>query len=206
MAEILMARARERMLALLIGAFCILLGFFLFIFVPTSPAGNGKLAWADTEVVLTHVGPGVFFALFGAFVTWLSIRTQLQIGPEAESAAADTGTGTHSTVRYLIATEGKTDKQAVDSARSRHLRDFRTLDKISSIFGAAERDSVEIPANLRVDLELAVPRIKESVMFAVWDDDWGDYAAFSRWVQDGASDPPPEGINTPAQFFYGKSV
>jgi uncharacterized membrane protein YfcA len=66
-------RLLERILSVVIGGLAIYLGYRLFLNVPEHRDSQGKvtLPW-NTTVILSRVGPGVFFALFGAIVVSLS--------------------------------------------------------------------------------------------------------------------------------------
>ena len=66
-------RFLERLCAVVIGGIAIYLGYRLFLKVPERHDSAGKLVlpW-DVSVVLSRVGPGIFFALFGASVVGAS--------------------------------------------------------------------------------------------------------------------------------------
>jgi hypothetical protein len=67
-------RFAERLLAVLFGGMAIYLGYRLFLLVPERREGEGRFTFPwDASVVLTRVGPGVFFALFGALVVGTSL-------------------------------------------------------------------------------------------------------------------------------------
>ena len=204
----LLARSAERMLALIIGAFLIYLGYRLFVDVPKiTEQSSGNIILPGFEVTLTYVGPGVFFALFGAVVLWLSIRTQLQFSSQDTPVSSVPSDETPRTVvfTYLAATEGVSDTEAIKSARSRLLRDFRAIDRLCAALAKMNADdSSAIPEESRADFMIATPRIKEGLMLTVWHSDWGDYAAFSAWVRKGCSDPPPKGLEAPAQLYLGE--
>lgn len=61
-------RMAERVLAVAIAGLTIYLGFRLFANLPTSDGSSGKIELPGFGVVLSRVGPGVFFAVFGAAV------------------------------------------------------------------------------------------------------------------------------------------
>lgn len=204
----LLFRSLERLLALLIGALSIYLGYNLFLNLAELSESSGQIEWLGSTITLTHVGPGVFFALFGAMVVWLSLRMQMKYArQETPSLGRKEEEPSPSTVAftYLTATEHVIDDQAIPSARSRLLRDFRAMDQVcSALDEAADDESVVIAENKRTDFIIAVPRIKEALMLTVWNSDWGDYAAFSAWVRAGCSDPPPKNLEAPARFYLGQ--
>jgi hypothetical protein len=78
MHPILLLRGVERIIAVLVGALAIYLGHNLFLAVPEQRDSEGKVVFSrGASVYLNRVGPGVFFALFGASVTALAIRESL---------------------------------------------------------------------------------------------------------------------------------
>jgi hypothetical protein len=67
-------RFAERLVAVLFGGMAIYLGYRLFLLVPDRRGGEGRFTFPwDVSVVLARVGPGVFFALFGALVVGTSL-------------------------------------------------------------------------------------------------------------------------------------
>ena len=88
--EIFYLRTAERILIVVTGLICILLGYALFK-IPYSRAGasNAELVakGAGFEITLRHVWPGVFFAAFGMIVMVASILTQLKM--PAQQLGAD---------------------------------------------------------------------------------------------------------------------
>ena len=83
-------RGAERLLIVAVAALCIRFGYKLFQSLPVEHSSGGSLKLPSARVVLSKVGPGVFFALFGALVLWEAVRTQLIAPantPSAEKAA-----------------------------------------------------------------------------------------------------------------------
>jgi len=218
----ILLRSIERWLALLIGALSIYLGYRLFInlaeYSEVLSKGEGGADVLGMKITLSQVGPGVFFALFGAIVVWLSVRTQMKYEKKAGSEnvvyfqpSEKEGKGvlvqpsTSVAFTYLASTERGTDKQALDAARGSLLRDFRAIDGIRSAMEKPKKDgSVSISKGDRTDFTIAVPRLKEALMLSVWDEDWGDYAKFAKWRKDGCKSPPPKDIEAPARFYLGQ--
>src|SRR6266850_986040 len=82
---VVLTRATERILVVLIGALAIYLGYSLFRQI--SPArkgandGEAKIELpGGTSIFLTRIGPGVFFALFGAGLIVFS-ATKVEFDP-----------------------------------------------------------------------------------------------------------------------------
>lgn len=70
----LVLRAFERILAVLIGGIAIWCGYRLFLAVPDQRAdGRAELALSkDKRLLITRIGPGTFFALFGTVLVLAS--------------------------------------------------------------------------------------------------------------------------------------
>jgi hypothetical protein len=69
-----------RIVALLVGAFLLFLGYSLFKLGYFEKAGELQAAWGNRRLVLKQVAPGIFFALFGTVIvcvgTWKPISVQ----------------------------------------------------------------------------------------------------------------------------------
>ena len=62
-------RALERILAVVIAGISIYLGYRLFLKLPDKTDSEGKFILpGNISIYISRVGPGVFFALFGAAI------------------------------------------------------------------------------------------------------------------------------------------
>jgi len=88
--DLITFRFIERGLAVIIGGIAVFLGYRLFLKIPEShdSAGQITLPWNIT-VILSRVGPGVFFALFGAGVVAFSLYKGLEISEKKSGSAAE---------------------------------------------------------------------------------------------------------------------
>jgi hypothetical protein len=189
----ILLRALERIADVVFAGMAILLGYLLFLKVPTrtDSSGNIKLP-GGVHVYLTRVGPGVFFALFGTGL----IAASFFRGIDATSSPG-----------------------AVQSERPAPIHYSGSMQEIGPVGQdpviariAVEREIVvlnSLPASLRPDLEpkrreemiAAVPAIKLSLLKSVWNPDWGDEARFENWVLKGANSPTPVGSEQVAEEF-----
>jgi hypothetical protein len=191
--QLFKSRSKERLLALGIAGLCIVLGFLLFIFAPNaSDAGSAELEWMEKKMMLANVGPGVFFALFGAAITVYSIVTQAKASTEKD--------GENSVVTYRYLQKEEKDLQETENLRSNYQRDFRIFSEVMQKL--EENESVS--ERLKMDFENALTSSKDYLMRSVWDDSWGDYSLFSNWLSMGCPKPPPAGIAKAARYFSGK--
>src|SRR2546421_1153464 len=78
------ARHFERLLIVLGGGLSIYLGYRMFLAIPraatAAETGEGKLELpGGVSIYVTRVGPGVFFALFGAVILGLGLQHGLKL-------------------------------------------------------------------------------------------------------------------------------
>ena len=67
-------RGLERLLVIAAGALAIFLGYRLFLRMPERREGEGKFELpGGISIYVSRVGPGVFFALFGAAILVWSV-------------------------------------------------------------------------------------------------------------------------------------
>lgn len=209
--ETLELRAVERILAVLIGGLCIYLGYRLFGAVPEQTNGEGRISFADhASVYVNRVGPGVFFALFGATVVGASLFSQviLERTERAASERTETARVAPSEVRLRYATAQRFgDDAALESARLELLRDLRAL---SAFERRLEEGGGGGPLALtdreRLSLLVALAHVRRASVAAVWADDWGDYPSFDRWARAPAPAEPPRDIAGAASFFEAASL
>ena len=70
-------RMLERLIVASGGVLSILLGFLLFRIAELKSDASGSFKSAIFNISLTKVGPGVFFALFGAFILSTDVKTPI---------------------------------------------------------------------------------------------------------------------------------
>lgn len=184
----LLLRFIERITALLIGGVSIYIGYRLFLSVPEQRDSSGKvtLPW-NISVVMTRVGPGVFFALFGITAVCFALVRPLTI----ESASG---------ARASYAGAAPLDSSARAEARALLRRDMALLNAIPRELRH------DLPAPERADIERGLTRVKLSLMKPVWEskEGFGDFAAFEKWALAGDSLPQPEGMSEAVALYrYG---
>ena len=189
-------RLAERILAVMIGGLTIYLGYRLFLSMPqtTDAEGRFKLPW-NTSIVLSRVGPGIFFALFGSIVVGSSLYRSIQVGeiPAGKSANAN-GSRVSGFAGATQASANDARSDARDDARMLLQRDIAVLNNIPSQLNP------RLESHNRSSVELAIHRIKLALMATVWDD-WGDRGALKEWME-SADLRAPSGINREAVEFY----
>jgi len=195
---VVLLRFMERLLAVAIGGLAIYLGYRLFRLVPESKDSEGRVTFTkDLSIVVSRVGPGVFFALFGALVVGLSIYRNVEVGVDGknifygapDAAAYFQGAGNAA---------GATDEEAKSDTRMLLRREIAILNTLPKLLDPA------LPVQDRSHVELAIPRIKLALMKPVWGEaaeGWGTPEAFERWLKEGDGGPPPDEIAEAVKYF-----
>jgi hypothetical protein len=193
--DLFVVRALERTLAVAVGALAIYLGYRLFLAVKATGEGSAEVKLpADVTVMLSRVGPGVFFALFGALVVGTSfaypiryseaesrtadqvtIRTKevSGIAPRAESSAAQGGEAP--SLRPASVPGG----EALEAERLRVSRHVAFVNQVTSLLDPSLSDLQRQRA--RTEASAA----KLHLMRQVWAPDWGEVETFQLWVEGG---------------------
>lgn len=194
----LVLRFIERITAVLMGGLAIYLGYHLFLRVPEQKDSAGKvtLPW-NISVVMSRIGPGVFFALFGVIAVGIALVRPLEIG-----AAPLQGTNVHPSVRYI----GDT---ATDDAAAR--ADGRTfLRKQIAVLNTIPRElRPNIPEQDRDSIQRTIAKVKLALMKPLWGDSaegFGDPSEFEKWVLANEPEPPPANMAGALDLYrYGRS-
>jgi hypothetical protein len=207
------ARHLERLLIVLAGAGSIYLGYRMFLAIPRATpdaeTGEGKLELpGGVSIYVTRVGPGVFFALFGAVILGLGLHHGLSLevreqrpGVVAKDAASGTQAGTVVIERRLSsAVPTSASPQQQQAERTGALGTVGQLGRLATALdGPGGRGLVQ---QQRIDFGGALTDARLRLLAAVWDERaWGPYAEFARWVQEGESGAPPARAAPAARAF-----
>lgn len=197
MDNFIVMRLAERILAVMIGGLAIYLGYRLFLRIPqaTDSEGQFTLPW-NTSIVLSRVGPGVFFALFGSIVVGFSLYRSIQydqpIGKSNGAAAGDM-------TRFIGATQVAQNSEDIHDARMLLQRDIAVLNNVPSQLNP------RLEAHNRSSVERAIHRVKLALMEKVWAEDWGDRTALKEWMESPDA-TAPAGIRKEAAEFYREGL
>lgn len=178
MVDLLFLRGLERLIAVVVGGMAIYLGFRLFLAVPGAGSeGEAELAFAkDKRLVFTRIGPGVFFALFGAAIVLGSYYFGVSVTEENGRYA---GFG-------QVAVEATPPPPAPVTADRALAAD--ALAFLTERQRAAEGDE---DAAWRIR---SYREAKLAILLPFWPDAWGDPREFRFWLRD----PPADRPNRPA--------
>ncbi|NOY81981.1 MAG: hypothetical protein GXP31_13370 [Kiritimatiellaeota bacterium] len=190
-------RFLERIVSVLIAGVSVYLGYRLFLSLPDKADSNGKMVLpGNISIYLSRVGPGAFFALFGACILALSFAKGVSFSKAEQDvllAGTDKQTSLAETFSGVTGTKRAVAPEDLEAMRANAKGDLLQLARLPS---ALRSDSPAV-----ADICSMIPRLKLAVLSRVWGQDWGSLASFERWVYNGSRDPPPEGQEEPARLF-----
>jgi hypothetical protein len=163
----------ERIVSVVIGGLAIFLGYRLFLKVPTTQDSQGKfvLPW-NISIVLTRIGPGVFFALYGAIIVAYALHQSVTFTREPVPATAGT------TVAEKQDFRGVGPSAGVDAAAL-----LRARMQIAFLSQAQRSLSKDASDAEKLSINTQVTALKLAIMESLWQRDaWGDPAAFRLWA------------------------
>lgn len=200
----IVTRAIERLLVVLAGGLAIYLGYRLFLDMPQTERGSGKVNLpGGISIYLSRVGPGVFFSLFGAVVIGLSFQFGVSFNDSAQRVVtAALENAAQPEQRSFSGIAGSTQLAASPTGSE---VDPYERDRVIAVVAALNRAEAALPANLpptdRINLQYALRDARERLLISVWDPAWGDVAAFRAWIEDNEPDPPPAQISDAARLY-----
>ena len=184
--SVLILRMVERIIAVLIGGFSIYLGYRLFFHLPFERSHEGELELPGVKIVLSRVGPGVFFGVFGTLVLYYSLTSPVKVD-ENSFIGASGGAG-----------QAGPDAEAslMPQQRSKALTSIEVLNCVERMLGEVSSEEFE------TKLSLAIRDAKRALLFSVWDSDaWG---ATDRLTVSGPADDAPLGLRMRFNATYGE--
>ena len=196
----LLMRMVERLLGLLSGALCVVLGYRLFINLPEKTDSAGKVVLpGGVSIWLSRVGPGIFFALFGAAIVAYSFASTVRVTNEQNvpRASSDTPGDALAMRRQEIAAmagraaRSDTSEQTIIELRGAMADLNAAIDRLGRDAAPPERD------RLIAGLQSA----KVLLLRGAWAAAWGDPARFQSWINSGAQLPAPAGMDVPAGLY-----
>ena len=205
------ARHLERLLIVIAGGMSIVLGYRMFLAIPRADKdeGEGKIELpGGISVYVTRVGPGVFFALFGALILGLGLQQGLKLEVREQRTAGGAQTSADATAgatvterRYSsLSTAGGSNQQR-EAERTGALDTVGQLGRLAATLSKAGSG---LAPQQRLDFGLALSDARMRLLASVWDEQWGPYAELVRWVQGGESGPPPAAAKPAVRALRGE--
>ncbi len=192
-----LARGIEHLAVAGIGVFVIWLGYRLFRDMPLRREGEAKIALpGGISIFLSRVGPGVFFALFGAaLVGYTATR------PVSYQQGGSPGSPARSLSGLLPGSAPASDTAAVMVPQDAGLPTDRLVHTLAEM--AAEVAATPMDAR-HVQRELALREARARLMLQNWNPGWGDAGAFRAWVfERGEAGPPPPAAAGAVALYRG---
>ncbi|WP_422000128.1 hypothetical protein [Reyranella sp.] len=197
---LLLMRMAERLLGLLAGALSIVLGYGLFIRLPEKTDSSGKVVLpGGISIWMSRVGPGLFFALFGAAIIAYSFTSTVKVTDEQLLAPpAGKPTAEAATIRRQEVGAMSDRSSPTPSAEEREQSLVRLRGAMADLNAAIERlDRDDREQRLVAGLQNA----KLLLLRSSWQPRWGDPARFQSWINSGARPPAPAGLDEPAGLY-----
>lgn len=180
-----------RIIAVIVGGVSMYFGYRLLMKERGKSKGKGTITLpGDISIDLRRVGPGVFFALFGAIVVGVSLWKTTTY---TETTTTTPG-GEHSTVTIVGA--GSALQIGLDDAQELLRSDMVFLNQTLPTVLQTDLSPQEM-ANVELDIE----QLKLDLMMLIWDEEWGDYEEFEALVQSGSLDEAPPELQEAADYF-----
>jgi len=204
------ARHLERLVIALSGALAIWLGYRLFLSMPLAERGTGKLQLpGGISIFISRVGPGVFFALFGAGVLAYGLHQAVQIAVTPPGVAGSPGDGgvvaPPSTVASSLRYSGAQSAQAAPDDRAADRNNVVLLAGALSRVADTVKKQPGATAEQRLDFELSLADARVRLLATVWDaQGWGPFTEFQRWIRNGEPEPPPPAIAAGVRAYRGR--
>ncbi len=196
----------QHIITILVGMAAVFLGYRLFIEMPRRREGETKLDLpGGVSIMLSRIGPGIFFALFGAGMIIYSITKPIQITDIAEQVASADGETRTSRSRSLTGLGDATGGESAGPTAGRPALPDASVDRgrvIEALNGIAARAPQAVSGSALLDVSVAVRESKLAIMREVWRAEWGDYPVFHRWATEQfEQDPAPDGIGEAVAFY-----
>jgi hypothetical protein len=202
---LLLMRMTERMLGLLAGVLCVVLGYRLFIRLPEKTDSAGKVVLpGGISIWMSRVGPGCFFALFGAAIVAYSFTSAVKVADErAMPSVRPAGEGQSEAValrkQEISAMSDRSARAAKSAASEEALIELRTA--LATLNAAIDRLQRDTAPPERDRLVAGLQNAKTMLLRAAWNPVWGDPARFQSWINSGAILPAPAGMDEPAGLY-----
>ncbi|RDE22879.1 hypothetical protein DV711_09980 [Motiliproteus coralliicola] len=172
-------RMIERITVVLIAGVSIFFGYRLFFHLPFERSHEGQLELPGVKIVLSRVGPGIFFAAFGSLVLYYSLTTPIKVSlptanttPVNSTESATAQANTPVPVASFTGISGSNAEtgagQATPQQRNRALTSIEALNCAQQLL-PADLDPIQ-----QDQLALALIDAKRALLLSVWnEDDWG---------------------------------
>ena len=202
---LLLMRMAERLLGLLAGVLSVVLGYRLFVRLPDKTDSSGKVVLpGGISIWLSRVGPGIFFALFGAAIIAYSFSSAVKVSdermaPQARPASEGQGEAVALRKQEISAMTDRSARAAKSGAGEEGLAELRTA--LANLNATIDRLQRDVAPPERERLVAGLQNAKLLLLRGAWTPAWGDPARFQSWINSGAILPAPAGMDEPAGLY-----
>ncbi len=179
-------RMLERILVVGFGGLSIYLGYKLFFHLPTNTDQKGKIELPGVKIVLSRVGPGIFFCAFGSIVLLQSLYEEIQVkrSYSADKEIAQTVSSTleqekehaQGSTEYFAGAGALTNNAASDDVGPFSLRSSTVRMYVAQLNCMSNKLD---PQKSQVKLQNSFEMAKFGIFKLGWDsDEHGDFRAF----------------------------
>jgi len=207
---VVLTRAAERLLLVLVGAMAVYLGYNLFRQMPNARKGanegEGKIELpGGVSIFLTRIGPGVFFALFGFAVIGYSVTRPIQLNLPAPSGTA---TGASASAGGGVSYSGVGQRDPGLAARTplAPIAGPEPEMVVAKLNGAYQDAQKRLNMVEALELAQVIRAAKFAVMLGRWKAEWGDRDAFERWARDNGDKDPPANLFPKAILVFSAAL
>ncbi|TDI58218.1 MAG: hypothetical protein E2O93_03150 [Alphaproteobacteria bacterium] len=176
-ADILLLRGAERLLIVAVAGLCIWLGYRLFSIVPTDLQGKGEFKALSFSLAVSKVGPGVFFAAFGAFILYQAVTNAfeqtLPAGSQTTSVVRQGGFGAPAEKSQARGGQQVVALKYLGGSSVTKADLTCGIDQISFLNCAAGIVAAKAPSAVGETIDGAIEAGKRGILFALWQEEWG---------------------------------
>lgn len=173
---VILTRAAEHALAVLVGALSIYLGYRLFSTIPASLTTSGELKAiiGNTSIYLSQVAPGTLFALFGAGLIGYAVTRPIEYGDD----------------KGEVHIRGMMDAVPAAAAQAYPHQSVVPVESVVKVL-AEIADELRTTNKVEPRKENALREARVALMHSAWKAEWGPRNIFDIWVHEEAEQNAP---------------
>jgi hypothetical protein len=158
----MMLRAFERLLVVAIGGLSVWLGYKLFLRMPDQKDSEGRVKLpGGVSIYMSRVGPGAFFALFGAAVVSLSFQYPITYtDTRTATGSLDPSGGTAADARYYAGVGAAPRTSAAQDSQADCLQMLMDIDFLDHTLPSLL--AADLAANQRNQVDLVMRRMRRA--------------------------------------------
>lgn len=178
-------RAMERIIAVVIGGLAIYFGYRLFLSIPDQRAdGRAELSLAkDRRLLVSRIGPGTFFALFG---------TAVVIASYAFPVAISTPDGTDYSGVGARDAAGRRAPDDTGPLPPRPISEDELRQSLAFLRDVEAAQIAAVPATNSERMTTRFRAVKLALMGRAWQSSWGDPTEYEIWLNETDRPRRPE--------------